>query len=164
MVAASAADQAVAIERSFMSRTRSSVLAVVLVAALGSTVGVSTAAGKKVVLKAKLSAKKETDQAANGRGKARITLNTKTDRVCFKIKVRRVGTMAMGHIHSGRKGVAGPVFVLLFDQPTKKPKGCVTAEKSQVRAIRRHPTRFYVNVHTQQFPAGAARGQLHRKK
>jgi hypothetical protein len=40
--------------------------------------------------------------------------------------------------------------------------GCVSAPKATVRPTPRHPGRYYVNVHTAKFPAGAARGQLHR--
>ncbi len=30
-----------------------------------------------------------------------------------------------------------------------------------IKAIRTHPGQYYVNVHTADYPAGAARGQLH---
>jgi hypothetical protein len=66
-----------------------------------------------------------------------------------------------GHIHKGGKTVAGPVSVPLFTKPTKKPSGCVTAKSSIIKAIRKNPSGYYVNVHTAKYPAGAARGQLH---
>jgi hypothetical protein len=144
-----------------MIRTRNVILAVVVgvvVLALG-TGGVAAAATK--TLHATLSGKKEVPKAGNGTGSARLTLNTKTGRVCYRISVKHVGTMVMGHIHKGGKSEAGPVFVGLFDSPTKKPKGCVKAKKSDVRDIVEHPGRYYVNVHTAKYPAGAARGQLH---
>ena len=90
-----------------------------------------------------------------------ITLKPGKGQICFTIKVKKVGTMVMGHIHKGASGVAGPIVVPLFTSPTRHPKGCTSASKKVIRAIAKHPRRYYVNVHTAKFPAGAARGQLH---
>ena len=145
-----------------MSRVRRSVLAVVVgVLALGLFGG--GVAGAATTLRASLSGAKEVpDPAGNGRGTARLTIDVAKSRVCYSITLRGVGTTFAGHIHKGGKNTAGPVFVGLFDKPTTRPKGCVKAKRSQLRAIRNHPGRYYVNVHTVQYPAGAARGQLHK--
>ncbi len=66
------------------------------------------------------------------------------------------------HIHAGDASIAGPVVVAL-DPPdeTGVSAGCVTdVERALVKAIRKHPADYYVNVHTSDFPAGAVRGQL----
>jgi hypothetical protein len=143
-----------------MFRTRNVILAVVM-GVVVFALGAGGVAGAATTLHAKLSGKKEIPKAGNGTGSARLTLNGRTGRVCYRIRVRRVGTMMAGHIHKGGKADAGPVVVPLFTSPTTKPKGCVTADKALVKAILRHPRRYYVNVHTAQYPAGAARGQLH---
>jgi hypothetical protein len=137
-------------------------LAIVALAAAGGLALTAPAAGAATVLHASLSGQKEVPKADGGSGSARIVLRPGTGRVCYRITVQHVGTMVMGHIHKGGKQVAGPIVVPLFTSPTKHPSGCVSASKATIRAITRHPGRYYVNVHTAKFAAGAARGQLHR--
>ena len=142
-------------------RTRNPVAALAVVSALGgglATAGVATAA---TTLHATLSGRSEVPPAGNGSGSATLTLNVKKRQICFKITLKNVGTTMAGHIHKGGRTTAGPVFVPLFSQATKHPKGCVSAPKADIRAIRKHPRRYYVNVHTAAYRGGAARGQLH---
>ena len=108
-----------------------------------------------------MSGKKEVPKAGNGKGTARLTLDAKKGRVCFRIKLKHVGTVMAGHIHKGGKKTAGPIVVPLFATSTKQPKGCTSASKATIRAIVKKPGAYYVNVHTAKYPAGAARGQLH---
>jgi hypothetical protein len=144
-----------------MARTRRSVAALALVGAFGVALGTGAVAEGATTLHATLSGKQEVPKAGAGTGTATITLKPAAGKVCFDIKLQKVGTAQMGHIHKGGKGVAGPIVVPLFASPTKHPKGCAKASKKTINAIARHPGRYYVNVHTTKFPAGAARGQLH---
>ena len=129
--------------------------------ALAAALGTAGGAAAKSTLRASMSGTTEVPKGdTNGRGSARITTNSSTGQVCYTITLRRVGTVAMGHIHKGAKGKAGPVSLLLFDKATKRPKGCVTGKKSLVKDIEEHPARYYVNVHNAKYPAGAVRGQL----
>ncbi|MEN3304142.1 MAG: hypothetical protein V7603_344 [Micromonosporaceae bacterium] len=72
------------------------------------------------------------------------------------------------HIHVGGVAQAGPVVVPFFAAPTGLPatingvSGEVEADAALVDAIRNHPSAYYVNLHTAEFPAGAIRGQLSR--
>jgi hypothetical protein len=95
----------------------------------------------------------------NGKGSAKITLNTSTGKVCFTLSWSGIGKPTASHIHKGKKGVAGPVLVPLFGG-TPKHSGCVKASKSLVAKIAKSPAGYYVNVHTQAYPGGAVRGQL----
>ena len=144
-----------------MFRRRTPFSALALVGAVGATLAMSGAAGAATELDAELSGNKEVPKAGNGTGSARVTLMPDRRRICYRITLRRVGTAAAGHIHKGGPSTAGPIVVPLFEQATRRPRGCASASRSVIRAIRRNPSRYYVNVHTGAYPAGAARGQLH---
>jgi hypothetical protein len=97
----------------------------------------------------------------DGKGTAVLKIDRAKGKVCYDIKLSKVGTVTAGHIHAGAKGKAGDVVVPLFDKKTKHPKGCVTkVKKSVLKDIAAHPGNFYVNVHNAKYPAGAVRGQL----
>jgi hypothetical protein len=71
----------------------------------------------------------------------------------------------LGHIHKGAFGVNGPVVVPLFTTATPSTifavSGTVTGlDAAVVKDIETQPVGFYTNLHTAQFPGGAARGQL----
>jgi hypothetical protein len=107
-----------------------------------------------------LSGKTETPKGdPNGRGTAKVTINTSTGRLCFRLTWSAIGTPNAAHIHKGKRGVAGPVVIPLFGG-TAKHTGCVKAAKSLLRQILRSPASYYVNVHNAAFPSGAIRAQL----
>lgn len=98
-------------------------------------------------------------------GTAAITVNQGLGTVCFELSWEDVdGTVVAAHIHSGTADVAGPVVVLLFEgafDGTDTVSDCVDGvDRALVKAIRQDPTSYYVNVHSDVFPAGAIRGQL----
>jgi hypothetical protein len=71
----------------------------------------------------------------------------------------------LGHIHQAPFGVNGPVAVPLFTSPVPTTifaiSGVVTGlDPALVKKIADSPSQFYTNLHTAQFPTGAARGQL----
>jgi hypothetical protein len=98
-------------------------------------------------------------------GTARIILNQGQRTVCWRIHVANLTLPATAaHIHAAAAGVAGPIVVPLGPPDASgNSSGCATGvSRSLIKAIRQHPGRYYVNVHTTDFPAGAARGQLSR--
>jgi CHRD domain len=98
-------------------------------------------------------------------GTAFITLNQGQGEVCFELSWAGIdGTVFAAHIHVGPAGVAGPVVVPLFTDValsgTDSASGCVSASEELIKAIRHDPASYYVNIHSDVFPAGAIRGQL----
>jgi hypothetical protein len=99
----------------------------------------------------------------NGSGTASIRMDRAKRTVCFTIRVRNIGRVVAGHIHEGAKGVPGGIVVPLIDESSTRTRftGCAEdVERSLITKMQRRPSRYYVNVHSEDFPAGAVRGQL----
>ena len=97
----------------------------------------------------------------NGKGSASVTFDG--TRLCWGITVANLSRPVGAHIHNARRGQDGSIVVAL-EQPTSgdpgASSGCTTVSAALARAIRRKPGNYYVNVHTDEFGAGAIRGQL----
>jgi hypothetical protein len=98
----------------------------------------------------------------DGRGRARISLYTDLDIVCWKIQVIRIELPATAaHIHEGAAGVSGGIVVTLAaPDESGVSQGCTAADGATIDAIIADPAGYYVNVHNIPYPAGAIRGQL----
>jgi hypothetical protein len=98
-------------------------------------------------------------------GTAFVSLNQGLGEVCFDLSWAGIdGTVTAAHIHVGAATVAGPVVVPLFSGAfagTDSASGCVLGVSEElIKAIRQDPENYYVNIHSDVFPAGAVRGQL----
>ena len=129
---------------------------------------VSGAAARRVTLEARLTGAEVVPPPGdpNARGSARITI--RGNRVCWRMQVRGIQRPHAAHVHAARRGREGPpAFGLFFGEMSlERPRrGCETAERADVPVVRdiaRNPRRYYVNVHNDEFPNGAVRGQLSR--
>ncbi|MEU6355910.1 CHRD domain-containing protein, partial [Streptomyces sp. NPDC047072] len=86
-------------------------------------------------------------------------------RIGYSLAWVNIGAPLAGHIHQGTLGRNGDVKVPLFVTPVPANIFAVsgTAEvpdPAVVRQIEKNPTGFYSNLHTEEFPDGAVRGQL----
>lgn len=68
------------------------------------------------------------------------------------------GRAVAAHIHTGRRGVAGPVAVALCGPCRSGATGKATVNAATLAAL--ESGRTYVNVHTARNPAGEIRGQI----
>lgn len=98
------------------------------------------------------------------------------DTVDFALSWQKIGAPTRGHIHIGAAGVNGGIDVVFFEQlapgstdhyvhqvPTSAVgvTGSVKGvDPAVLAAIAADPAGFYVNLHTDDYPAGAVRGQL----
>lgn len=96
----------------------------------------------------------------DGTGTAKVTADATTNTVCVDIAVQNISRPTMAHIHRGARGVAGPPVVTLTTPTGGASKECLTVEKAMAAAIIADPAGYYVNIHTQDFPKGAIRGQI----
>lgn len=97
-----------------------------------------------------------------GTGTATIRLRRGQGQLCYSMQVRNITLpAAAAHIHRAGTGEAGPVVI-----PLRAPgaegtaSGCVNVARSLVAQILGNRQGYYVNVHTNDFPGGAVRGQL----
>ena len=98
----------------------------------------------------------------DGSGTASVTLDPATGEACWNLTAEGIGMVLQSHIHVGAAGESGDVVVPLdtdgFDGTSE---GCVSdQDAAALQAIIDDPAGYYVNLHTQDFQAGAIRGQL----
>ena len=98
----------------------------------------------------------------DGSGTATFTVNPGLGEVCWNIEVQNITLPATAtHIQVAPAGVAGPVVIpLTAPDASGTSSGCVGVDRSLATAIVRDPADYYVNVHNDDFQAGAVRGQL----
>lgn len=118
-------------------------------------------------LKATLSGANEVPAAGGATGTASVRLNQGQRRVCFTLTATGLNgsPVSAAHIHRGAAGATGPPVVDLSQVSAldsgAAASGCVTGvDAALIKEIRRAPAKFYVNIHTAEFPGGALRGQL----
>ena len=93
---------------------------------------------------------------SGGAGTAKITIDG--GQLCYDLTWNAAtGTPIAGHIHQGPKGASGPIVVSL--SPTTAHT-CTTVAPTIASGIAGNPGNYYVNLHTQDHPDGAIRGQL----
>lgn len=98
----------------------------------------------------------------DGFGFSRVTINADTGDLCYRISVAHIEPATAAHIHVAPPGEPGPVVV-----PLEPPganglvEGCTQIDRTLAAQILTNPGSYYVNVHNEEYPAGALRGQLY---
>ncbi|PJE93901.1 hypothetical protein CUT44_32455 [Streptomyces carminius] len=107
--------------------------------------------------------------AGDGQGRAIALITVKGKRLVYALKWQGIRPPSAGHIHIGGAGRNGdvkiPLFTTAMPKTARSAAGRVTVGTKALKALAAHPGGFYVNLHTEEFPGGAVRGQLrHLKK
>jgi hypothetical protein len=121
----------------------------------------STADPTVTVLQTELSGQEEVPGPGDpdGSGSATIVV-IPPDTICYTLTAEGIEPATAAHIHQGDPGEAGPV-VLPLEPPTSGVSGgCTEADPELVSDLQENPGGYYVNVHNEEYPEGAIRGQL----
>ncbi|HEY1125475.1 MAG TPA: CHRD domain-containing protein [Sphingobium sp.] len=98
------------------------------------------------------------DPAASGT--AKVSVDDETLYLCYQLATSGLGKATAAHVHKAAKGAAGPPVVTLDTPLGGASKACAKVDPALAKAIIAKPSDYYVNVHSEKFPAGAIRGQL----
>jgi len=104
---------------------------------------------------------KEVGSASDPDGNGFALVDFTDDEVCYSLKVNAIAQATAAHIHRGAAGVNGAVVITL-ETPDQNgtSEACQDVDPALAAEITANPQGFYVNVHNDEFPGGAVRGQL----
>ncbi len=147
-----------------MSKAR--VAALFIVMGTGVALAQPAQAGSTVTLTTSLNgAEVPTGGDRDATGFATLVIDKSAKSLCFNLNWSAVdGTVTATHVHVAPVGQVGPGFVALFGGMTfggtDSATGCVPVTSSQISALTKTPSNYYVNLHSTTYPDGAIRGQL----
>ena len=96
----------------------------------------------------------------DGTGFASVTVNPGQGVVCYELSVSGIAPATGAHIHEAPFGEVGDVVVGLEPPTGGSSSGCVDVGRTLAKEILKDPADYYVNVHNEEYEAGALRGQL----
>jgi hypothetical protein len=99
----------------------------------------------------------------DGSGTASIVIDPEAGTACWTLEAADIMPVLQSHIHVGAEGESGDIVVPLdVDGFEGSSEGCIEPmeDAAILQEIVDNPAGYYVNLHTEDFPAGAIRGQL----
>ncbi len=97
----------------------------------------------------------------DGWGTFEMTLNQGQGTLTYVLTAYDIAPATAAHIHIAPPDAAGPVVIPLAAPTGGMSSGTIrNLSKEMIKAIRKNPEAYYVNVHNPEYPAGAIRGQL----
>jgi hypothetical protein len=124
--------------------------------------GTTDGRGPLATLKASLTGEKEVPGPGDPDGSGSAVVKVFRAKVCYTLKVENIEPATAAHIHLGFGDEAGPVVQPLEPPTDGSSSACTQIPRALSLELREHPRRYYVNIHNEEFPDGAIRGQLHR--
>jgi hypothetical protein len=120
----------------------------------------------RLLFEAHLSGEEEAPTPVNSpaSGRATFVLDEDNNTLHYMVAVYEITGITAAHIHIGAPGAAGPVVFDLFPNggdvfdPENAIRGSLTLTAGEVATLIAGD--YYVNVHTQEYPAGEIRGQI----
>ncbi len=98
--------------------------------------------------------------APHGGGDAVIAFHGER-KVCWRFAhLHGFSGATFAHIHLGSAGQSGAIVQPLSTAPRLHHQGCARISPTLSRQIWSDPSRYYVNIHSLKYPAGAVRAQL----
>ena len=96
----------------------------------------------------------------DGSGTANVRVNPGQECLSYDLDVRGIAPAKAAHIHEAPAGKAGPVVEELEAPTDGSSSGTNSIDREEAKDIVKNPEEYYVNVHNEEFPGGALRGQL----
>lgn len=96
----------------------------------------------------------------DGTGKALITIDTSINRLCYELSWSNIGEPTDAMIHDS--SIKDENTSMLIDLRLKEngPKACLTVDRPLLDRVVANPSGHHVEVHNNDYPDGAMRGQL----
>jgi CHRD domain len=149
---------------------RKTVAGIILGAVAVALIAAAPAGAAKTTLTATLSGANEVPGPGDpdGSGQATVEIKVKKGKkkakICSDITFAGIGSPFAGHIHEGGPTTDGPIVFSLFENvgTTSPVDACGKAKRGLAKRIAKNPGDFYVNLHNDDFPGGAIRGQLQK--
>jgi hypothetical protein len=95
---------------------------------------------------------------AGATGVATMTVDPDRASLCYHLAYTKITKPTDAHIHKATAGKNGAVVVDLY--AGRYEVNCVRADHDLLRKILRDPAGYYVDLHTEESPKGALRGQV----
>ena len=96
----------------------------------------------------------------DGSGMFTARLNPGSGQLCYRYEVDDIDDVSGAHIHRGGAGVDGEVVVPLEIADNGVAEACTAVDKDFALELINGKGEFYVNIHDDNYPNGALRGQL----